>query len=214
MEKWRPWQQAILDSIDEWDPNHINFVYDPKGWLGKSTISGWLGSSRIGLEIPSELTKDPKDVMQFVHGFPNKRVYLIDIPRADKQTATMWRTFESLKKGYVYDVRNKARCRYMDSPNIWVFGNTMPNPAFITKKRWQVKKINRLGLFEAVDFATCNSVYKEQLSSSLIYSQRPAQPAQNTNSLGELGVSDRLNSNSPVTQMAQDENLDYDDFEY
>lgn len=204
IEQWRPWQQTIIDRYDEWDPNCINMVYDPDGWLGKSTISGYLGSSGIGLEVPSELCmKDPKDVMQYVYGFPNKRIYLFDIPRADHHTQRMWRTIESLKKGYVYDIRNRAKRRYMDSPNIWVFSNTMPNPAMLTTRRWKVWEISDDQTFAAVSIDTCNNIY---ITERNIYLQNLAHPAQTQDQLGNQGDSPRHNGGTGPEQ------LDYDDY--
>lgn len=133
----KPWQQYVLDDADRWDTRTINIIIDMKGGIGKSTIAIYAGSRGLGRMIPS--MDSYKDYMRMVCDAPKSRLYLIDLPRSINKIGcgSFWSAIESIKNGYVYDDRYNFRECYFDSPNIWVFANTIPEQDFLSRDRWK-----------------------------------------------------------------------------
>jgi len=136
-----PWQQAILDDVGVWNKRHINMIYDEKGCIGKSSIVGILRCRGLARMVPP--MNDYKDVMRFVMSFPPSKMYLVDMPRAINQTKVegLIAGLEELKGGHMWDDRYHAKEDDIDSPNIWVFANRLPEFHMLSPDRWRVFQI-------------------------------------------------------------------------
>lgn len=140
-------QEYILANLNtSW--RIIDLLVDTTGGRGKTTVAA-IGSLVKGhFYVPC--IDDYKVMMEFicsgVHPDPQKapKVFFIDIPRAVKQNklAGIYAALETLKGGYLFDTRNKAKFRWIDSPTIWVFTNTKPDLNMLTKDRWRFWRIN------------------------------------------------------------------------
>lgn len=135
--EWYPFQQKILDSKSYPDNRTINLIYDPDGCKGKSTIVGYMDSMRLAIKIP--FCKDFKELMRIAYGSPDCGLYFIDMPRSLRKESVdqMYAGIEELKNGYVFDDRYTYKRRWIDSPVIWVFTNTIPNVDLLSKDRWK-----------------------------------------------------------------------------
>ncbi len=93
---------------------------------------------KLGFRVP--FANDYRDIMRMVMDAPIKRCFLIDIPKALKKDKLfqMWAAIESIKDGYAYDDRYKFRESYFDCPQVFVFTNTLPDPAMLTQDRWKI----------------------------------------------------------------------------
>lgn len=134
----RPWQQKIWDSKNTFDDRIVNILYDPRGNIGKTTISNLIGATRHGINIPA--LKDSKDIMRMVMDQEKLGMYLIDMPRAMKKENLegMYSAIEQIKGGYAYDDRYHFKSEYFDAPTIWVFTNTIPDGTLLSKDRWRI----------------------------------------------------------------------------
>lgn len=139
--EWYPFQQKILESRSKIDDRSINLIYDPVGCKGKSTIVGYMDSMRMAVKIP--FCKDFKELMRTAYGSPDCGLYFIDMPRSLRKEAVdqMYAGIEELKNGYVFDDRYTYKRRWIDSPIIWVFTNTIPNIDLLSKDRWVYYRI-------------------------------------------------------------------------
>lgn len=63
-----------------------------------------------------------------------------DMPRAMPKQALhgLYTAIEQIKKGKVYDLRYHYKDWWFDSPQIWVFSNTMPDRSLLSADRWKV----------------------------------------------------------------------------
>ncbi len=141
IKKLYPWQQHIYDTWDNWDTRTINVIVDKIGNKGKSTIAGYMEIYQRGFAMPA--INDIKDLMRIAYDVPTQRCYLIDFPRAmDKSRLFQFYSgIESLKNGKVYDDRYHYKQRWMDSPNIWIFTNKIPDISYMSKDRWKIWEI-------------------------------------------------------------------------
>lgn len=147
MDSWYPWQQAIIDSINNWEPRRINLIIDKNGCQGKSVVSTYLGASRLASELP--YCNDFKDMMRMIYdkqdSWQNKcPAFLMDMPRClNKQKLHgLYGALEIVKKGYAYDDRYSYKECYFDSPVIWVFTNEQPDLSMLTLDRWAMWEIH------------------------------------------------------------------------
>lgn len=156
----RPWQKFIIDDKENWDPRTINLVYDPKGNSGKSILKAWIGSKKIGQTVVYQ--DNYKDLMRQVMDKEKRSLYIFDIPRAlTRNERELYGAIESIKDGHAFDDRYTFREEYFDSPNIWVFVNSLPDEKLLSVDRWKRWQIMRddwtLKDFKAVP---CNTKLK------------------------------------------------------
>lgn len=138
----RPFQNTIIDSINDWDVRHINFVYDPIGCRGKSLIVNYLRAHQLARCLPP--LNDYKDIMRMICDIPTASCYVFDMPRGLKKDklGQFYAGIETIKDGYAFDDRYSFKEKIFDSPVVWVFGNKLPNMSLLSQDRWRVYEIN------------------------------------------------------------------------
>ncbi len=136
-----PWQQALLEKVQEYDDRLIHLVIDHAGNNGKSALPKYIWGKRLGEVLPP--MNDCQDLCQFCFSHPSK-LYLIDMPRAMKKTklGEFYAGIETVKNGYMYDKRYKGNYHYIDEPNIIVFTNSPPKMRYLSIDRWRFWTIN------------------------------------------------------------------------
>lgn len=137
-----PWQQEIIDSVDVWDSQCVNFLYNPEGGIGKSTLVGKMRAMGIAKKIP--FVNDYKDIMRMAYCMGAQKCFLIDMPRAIRKDKLfqMYAAIEELKGGYCYDDRYAFKDLGFDSPVIWVFSNMLPDLTLLSDRRWKLWEVD------------------------------------------------------------------------
>lgn len=123
----RPWQLRILDEAG-FNYRLINCLIDFKGNVGKSVLAG-LARARGFYTIP--VCCDAKEIIQSVCDIFTARrerdpkLVLVDLPRAvnKHRQHALFTAIESIKNGWVYDIRYHWKEWTFDSPALWVFSN-------------------------------------------------------------------------------------------
>lgn len=143
-----PWQRKIIDINRAFDARKINILFDPRGKRGKTFLAAResvLGKARFVVHVG-----EYRDVMRMIMDTPKVRTYFINVPKAmsDKAKADLYAAMETIKDGYAYDDRYKYREEWFDSPNIWVFTNTMPKVELLSNDRWRYWRIQNDNLME------------------------------------------------------------------
>jgi len=138
-----PWQQTIWDEADRFEPRTVNIIMDAKGGNGKSTLAALMELHGKGIDLPpcndaEKLIQSLADIL-LAKEERNPRTVFIDIPRSMKQDKMyqMYAAIEQIKKGKVVDMRYSYKQWWFDSPQVWVFTNTMPIMAYLSADRWQ-----------------------------------------------------------------------------
>lgn len=137
----RPFQQHIVDSVEDWDTRTINVVYCQSGNNGKSILSSYLRAHNLARVLP--MVNDYKDLLRIVCDLPTSRCYVVDMPRAIKKDKIyqLYAALETIKDGYAYDDRYNFKEKVFDCPVIWVFTNAEPEYSLMSRDRWKVWQI-------------------------------------------------------------------------
>lgn len=167
--KLSPWQQTASDDIlvneEKDNTRSINVIYDPFGNRGKSFFVKWMCTKHNCQRIPK--MKDAQEMIQFAMSFSKKHAYLIDLARsANKSKKTMtelWSAIETIKDGYLYDIRYKGRDLWMNSVPVWVFTNELPDLKALTEDRWNIWTINYGGKLVSYSAQTIANVTKRRM---------------------------------------------------
>lgn len=153
-----PYQQFIYDTRNDFEPRKINLVYDEKGCNGKSTIASLCELMDKGIDVPP--MNDMKEIIQLLcdecMATDNRSPtpIFIDMPRAmDKSRLYgIYSAIEQIKKGKLYDTRYNYKKWWIDSPQLWVFTNTLPDLSMLSMDRWNILIINDKKEFEKYKF--------------------------------------------------------------
>lgn len=134
-----PFQQEIIDRLDRWEPRIVNCLVDEKGCSGKSTlISNACMLDGVYRIFPLRDKKDfMRMVMNTIKDDETPKALMVDVPRAENVKTDFWIGLETVKDGFAYDDRYQFKTIEFDSPQVWVFTNTMPNWNLLTNDRWQ-----------------------------------------------------------------------------
>lgn len=162
MKTLRPFQQQIVDSVNDFDTRIINMVYCPRGNIGKSSLVGYMRAHKLGRCLPP--VNDYKDLMRMVCDMPTSTCYLIDMPRALKKDKLggFYTAIEDVKNGYAWDDRYKFREKVFDCPNIWIFSNILPDFDLLSKDKWKIWTVNDNGHLEA-EQSPCNTTPNDDI---------------------------------------------------
>ncbi len=140
MKQPRPWQQSILDSVKaEPDDRTINWVYEPRGNVGKSKLVKYMEYNKLAEEIPQGTATQIKT---YVIAVGPARCYLVDIPRSvgkDEREVNLFSALESVKNGSVKSAMyGKVQRLFMNPPHVWCFANHKPSYELVSRDRWKV----------------------------------------------------------------------------
>lgn len=138
-----PWQQAILNTADEFDPRTINLVVDPEGNHGKSILTGY-AQCKGYYSFPTSLDANrlQESVCDILMSREDREPKLIffDIPRSQNKKAlgALFSAIEVVKSGIVCDTRYSFKQWMFDSPQIWVMTNEDLDLKLLSSDRWKV----------------------------------------------------------------------------
>lgn len=143
-----PFQQEIWDGYDNFVPRTVYSVIDPTGSKGKSTLASLCDLHGRAIDLP--ICNDGEKLMQAIcdicmgRRIRDPKMVFIDLPRSlnQQKLGGLYTAIEQIKKGKLYDFRHSYKEWWIDSPQIWVFSNTMPNTHYLSPDRWQFFTIN------------------------------------------------------------------------
>lgn len=140
----RPWQKLLLEKAKVFNDRHINLIYDPIGNKGKSVVAHYARLHLNGLVIPC-VNDQERLVATCCNICMSKKLrspnpLFIDMPRAmgKDRLYGLYSAVEQIKSGYLFDLRNKYKDWDIDSPNIWVFSNKLPEGGILSADRWKI----------------------------------------------------------------------------
>lgn len=142
-----PWQQEVVDSAEIFDPRVVNYVYDPSGCSGKSTVAAICCLKHKGVRIPA--VNDHEKLLASVCDILSAKrerepgVIFIDLPRYmdKKRLHGIFSAIEEIKNGHAYDLRYHFKEWWYDSPAVWVFSNAEADVSALSGDRWRFHRI-------------------------------------------------------------------------
>ena len=152
-----PWQQAIRDSMNVFDSRTLNYIYDPTGGKGKTTVAAICSLFDKGIRLPP--INDAQLLLATMCDILTARnerqpgCVFIDLPRYMKKDKMygIYSAIEEIKNGHVYDLRYTFKEWWFDSPPVWVFANVPPVYEAMSSDRWKVWTIHESGAFITYD---------------------------------------------------------------
>lgn len=131
---WKPWQQAILDSIEtKADNRKVTWLYEETGNVGKSTITRFLASTG------KAYTPDISKVADMYYGYNYEPVIIFDIPRSKAEHIDHFYTaVEQFKNGNFTSTKYEPRHMLFPSPHVIVFANFKPDTSKLSMDRWDI----------------------------------------------------------------------------
>lgn len=136
-----PWQEQLVDLIQDEDDRRITCIVDIDGNNGKSILCEYIEFEGMGFEVP--FMNCLEDIMQCCMSVAEQKCFLIDFPRGLRKDKLqgLYGGLECLKNGMCYDKRYSFKKRRFDRPQVVVFTNEMPDTTLMSKDRWAVYKI-------------------------------------------------------------------------
>ena len=136
-----------------WNDRTVNFIYNPLGGGGKSTLCGLLKFNQcFGLNIIKlPCINDYKIIMQDLYqqaaasGKRNNFIVIIDFPRSINKDRLyqLYGAIEEAKEGILYDPRYDRKEWAINCPSIWIFSNQPPDFDCLTENRWRFWEIDK-----------------------------------------------------------------------
>ena len=143
----RDWQLEIRNSRLNFNSRTINYIYDPTGGLGKTTVAAVCSLHDKGIRLPP--INDAQLLLATVCDILTARderkpgCLFIDLPRYMKKDKMygIYSAIEEIKNGHVYDLRYAYKEWWFDSPPVWVFSNVEPVTEAMSMDRWRIWQI-------------------------------------------------------------------------
>lgn len=142
------YQQSIIRDAEVFNSRTVNYIYDPAGCNGKSTIAAICCLHHRGIRIPAvndheKLLASVCDILTAKEERHPGPIF-IDLPRYmdKKRLHGIFAAIEEIKNGHAYDMRYHFKEWWFDSPPVWVFANVPPDLSALSSDRWKIWKIN------------------------------------------------------------------------
>jgi hypothetical protein len=120
--EWKPWQQGILDMIDEKaDSRTVNWLYDEGGNIGKSYLTTYLAAQ--GKAYCPDVTK----ISDILYGYNYEPIVIFDIPRSKQEHMEhLYTAMEQFKNGRFFAGKYESKTMVFEPPHVIVFANFTP----------------------------------------------------------------------------------------
>lgn len=140
----RPWQVQLKEELLSPDAHarKIIWIYDKAGGLGKSSFAKYMGYHH---DIPKLTFADARSLLYLVAKFANKPAYMFDLSRTKPASVSMseiYQALEDVKNGHFVSSKYESEIVIMQTPNIVVFSNSLPDFKALSADKWDVREIS------------------------------------------------------------------------
>jgi len=136
-----PWQQQIVNECSKiltiTDPiaRKVQWIYDPKGCAGKSTLSNILHVNLGATILQNGKTAD------MMHAYHGERIICIDLTRTTDGFIN-YTAIEALMGPVVFSPKYNSKCKYRSEGAVMlVFSNFKPTLTTMSMDRWWIRTI-------------------------------------------------------------------------
>lgn len=142
-----PWQKEIIEMIKtEADDRRINWFFDKKGGVGKTSIA-----KHMCIKYPKNIlyvggkSNDIKfGVKSFLDNPKNELLMCIfDFTRSIEGFVS-FEAIEAIKNGIFYNTKYESGMVVFNSPHIIIFANFEPDKSKLSEDRWNIKNIEKI----------------------------------------------------------------------
>ena len=129
---WKPWQQAVLDAVEETpDRRKIQWIWEGKGKIGKSWLATYLALSKGAMILEAGKKVD------LIHVFSKRitKIVLVDLARTNEASEAerkhfldgMYSLAEQLKNGRMVTLKYDGTELFFPPPHVIFFANFEPD---------------------------------------------------------------------------------------
>lgn len=137
---WRPWQQEVLDLVDDKpDPRKIIWLWEPTGNVGKSYLQKYLALKKKVI-IENGKSADVLNQVLVALETHDPTMVIMDVPRS-QQDYFNYGVIEKLKDGCVYSGKYEGGQILLKNLHVVVTANTMPLMDKMSADRWMIGEI-------------------------------------------------------------------------
>lgn len=138
-----PWQEDVMYRCKlPADDRQVNYVYDPKGNMGKSKFVKYMAFHHQSIMLPWGRTGD---LLNLVCKLGARDSYFFDLSRSKPQDWAkddIAAAMEQIKNGYIVNLKYETGAFLMEPPHVWCFSNQPPNLESMSIDRWYLWTIN------------------------------------------------------------------------
>jgi len=133
------WQKDIEDQFklpnDEVDPRKINWIYDEKGNLGKTSFAKYCSFHNLATLLRNGKANDIASMILLQE--KTCRDFIFDFTRSTEGCIS-YQTLESVKDGIIISTKYEGGRKLITTPIIYVFANFYPDENKMSMDRWNV----------------------------------------------------------------------------
>lgn len=138
IEVLRPWQQKIVDILNEQPEDRtIWWFWEPDGNTGKSALCKYLAVKRGSMIITTNKSADIATCID-----EDCSEYIFDFPRS-VEGFSPWNGLEQLKNGLITEakLKKKAKTTIINNPHVIIFANWVPDKVPVTIDKLKIVRI-------------------------------------------------------------------------
>lgn len=144
IEEWCPWQQEIIDLVKtKADSRTIEWIYDPHGGAGKTSVGQYIAGERLGIYTTIGSARDlGTQLGAEIEKGECKDAVIFNFPR-QMEDHRIYTGLEQVKDGSVAVPKYKSRMIHWGSrrPHVIVMANYFPNIESVSLDRWRIRPI-------------------------------------------------------------------------
>lgn len=134
------WQRDILDIIiEEPDSRKVNWYWEDKGGIGKSTFCKHLCMNHGAILLNKGKFSDICNLI-YKANMDSCKVVIFDLPRNNGNKVS-YDAIESIKNGMIVNMKFETGFKCFKPPHIIVFANEEPEYECLSEDRWNVKNL-------------------------------------------------------------------------
>jgi len=138
----RPWQQEIMDIIQEQpDDRTIRWYYELLGGIGKSALVKLLCHKYDAILCNGKSSDMKYSIVKYKeekHKFP--KIVIFDVPRSSLEYVS-YQGIEEIKNGCFFSTKYESSMVVMNSPHVLIFANEYPHVEKLSADRWKITEI-------------------------------------------------------------------------
>ncbi len=142
------WEQTIVDELNnDADDRKINWIWENKGGVGKTTFQKWIFCNYEKVVV---LSGKGADMKMGIVNYKNDQGYLpkivlINVPRSNIDYLSFC-GLEEIKDMFFFSGKYEGGMVCGPSPHVYVFANSEPDYSKMSEDRWNVRQIDGLRL--------------------------------------------------------------------
>lgn len=132
-----PWQQQIIEKLDEQCERKVIWIQDDIGGRGKTHLAKYLATKRDAMICHNASTRD------VALAYQKQELVIFDYTRTEE--SINYSAIEHLKNGIIFSSKYQSAMKFFTPPKILCLSNNLPDLKGLSKDRWDIYTFNEDG---------------------------------------------------------------------